>query len=106
MAESSSSKNTLMAACLRTPQAEQDLLEIWLYIAQDDIAVADKFLDKIEDKCQMLAAHPGTGRLRIANKGAGVDLQRHPAGWAAVKGWSTSISTLVWTGTTARRMGN
>ncbi|MEB3149794.1 MAG: type II toxin-antitoxin system RelE/ParE family toxin, partial [Sphaerospermopsis sp.] len=34
-----------MTYLLRTAQAEEDLIEIWLYIAADNQVVADKILD-------------------------------------------------------------
>jgi len=44
--------------------AEQDLDEIWLYIAPDNITAADALIDKIAEKCALLAAHPELGRTR------------------------------------------
>ncbi len=38
-----------------SPQADQDLLDIWLYIAEDSPVSADRFLDRIEDAAQRLA---------------------------------------------------
>ncbi len=48
----------------KTVKAEQDLDEIWLYIAKDNIAAADKFLDEIGDGVQRLARVPLMGRAR------------------------------------------
>ena len=48
----------------RTAQAEEDLIELWLYIAQDNPSAADRLLEEIEDKCSLLAAHPQLGRAR------------------------------------------
>ena len=45
----------------RTAQAEDDLIDIWLYIAHDDPSAADRTLDDIEDKCLLLADQPGLG---------------------------------------------
>ena len=53
-----------MAEVLRRPDAEADLDEIWLYIAQDDPNAADRFLDLIEERCQLLAENPLMGRSR------------------------------------------
>jgi toxin ParE1/3/4 len=53
-----------MAVILRRPEAEADLDEIWLYIAQDDPNAADRFLDLIEERCQLLAENPLMGRSR------------------------------------------
>jgi toxin ParE1/3/4 len=48
----------------RTAQAEEDLIELWLYIAQDNPGAADRLLDEIEDKCLLLAANPRLGPAR------------------------------------------
>lgn len=53
-----------MPRLLRTPQAELDLLGIWEYIAQDDLDAADRFLERIAQKCLMLADNPQAGRRR------------------------------------------
>ncbi|MBE9234972.1 type II toxin-antitoxin system RelE/ParE family toxin [Anabaena aphanizomenioides LEGE 00250] len=53
-----------MTYLLRTAQAEEDLIEIWLYIAADNQVVADKILDQIEEKSQLLAKNPGIGQAR------------------------------------------
>ena len=46
------------------PLAEQDLVDIWLYIAQDNPRAADKLLDRIEAQCELLAIHPELGPAR------------------------------------------
>jgi toxin ParE1/3/4 len=48
----------------RTAQAEADLIELWLYIAQDNPSAADRLLDEIEDKFLLLAANPQLGPTR------------------------------------------
>jgi toxin ParE1/3/4 len=48
----------------RTAQAEEDLIELWLYIAHDNPGAADRLLDEIEDKCLLLAANPQLGPAR------------------------------------------
>jgi toxin ParE1/3/4 len=48
----------------KTVQAEQDLDEIWFYIAKDNTAAADTFLDEIGDSAQLLAREPLMGRAR------------------------------------------
>ena len=53
-----------MPEILRHPQAEADLDEIWLYIAQDDPNSADRFIDLIEERCRLLAENPLLGRSR------------------------------------------
>lgn len=46
------------------PAAKADLLDIWLYVASDDIEQADRLLDAIETHCQRLARFPRLGRAR------------------------------------------
>jgi toxin ParE1/3/4 len=48
----------------RRPQAEIDLEEIWLFIAADNIAAADRLLDRIGTIFEMLTENPQAGRLR------------------------------------------
>ena len=38
-----------MTVIRRTAQAEEDLVDIWLYIAQDNPGAADRLLDEIEE---------------------------------------------------------
>ena len=44
-----------MPTIQRTAQAEEDLIDIWLYIAHDDVRAADRLLDEIEEKFLLLA---------------------------------------------------
>ena len=53
-----------MPGIRRTAQAEEDLIDLWLYIAQDNPSAADRLLDEIEDKCSLLAANPQLGAAR------------------------------------------
>ena len=53
-----------MPTVFRSPQAELDLIEIWLYIAADNPKTADELLDKADRKCTMLADSPEIGRRR------------------------------------------
>jgi toxin ParE1/3/4 len=53
-----------MAHCTKRAKAEADLLEIWLYIAQDSPRAADRLLDRIEAQCRLLADNPRLGRAR------------------------------------------
>lgn len=48
----------------RTSQSEEDLIEIWLYIAQDSLVAADRVLDELEQRFTMLADNPKIGRYR------------------------------------------
>lgn len=47
-----------------THDAERDLDEIWLYIARDNIAAADRLLDELTSRFRLLASSPRAGRLR------------------------------------------
>lgn len=44
--------------------AENDLLEAWLYIAEDSVAAADRLLDQIETDTRTLQRQPEIGRRR------------------------------------------
>jgi toxin ParE1/3/4 len=48
----------------RTARAEDDLIEIWTYIARDNPAAADRLLDLLEGKSRMLAQNPKLGAAR------------------------------------------
>jgi toxin ParE1/3/4 len=50
-----------MSKVVKRPLAETDLDEIWWYIAQDNPDAADRFLDKIEERCRTLAQFPHMG---------------------------------------------
>lgn len=49
---------------LKRPEAENDLINIWVYIAEDNPINADRFLDKLEERCLLLAEFPETGAHR------------------------------------------
>jgi toxin ParE1/3/4 len=53
-----------MSRIIRTPQAHLDLIEIGLYIAEDNLEAALKVLDAMEDKFKLLARSPELGRKR------------------------------------------
>jgi toxin ParE1/3/4 len=46
------------------PAASADLIETWSYIADDSVANADAFIDKLYEALQSLARQPGLGRHR------------------------------------------
>ena len=66
-----------MGRIQRTPRADLDLEEIWFFIAQDDPAAADRWLDTLEKKIALLADNPlmGPSRPDIAR-----ELRYHPVG--------------------------
>ncbi len=47
-----------------TNSAEADLLELWLNIAEDNLAAADESLDSIQATVSLLGGQPETGRAR------------------------------------------
>lgn len=47
-----------------TPQALDDLFEIWSYIAQDNPAAADRVEEAIYQACELLAKSPLAGTIR------------------------------------------
>jgi plasmid stabilization system protein ParE len=47
-----------------TPQAEDDLLDIWSYIARDNLDAADRVERAVFLACDLLAASPLLGRVR------------------------------------------
>ena len=53
-----------MGRIKRTPRADQDLEEIWYFIAQDDPVAADRWLDTLEEKIALLADNPLMGPSR------------------------------------------
>ena len=53
-----------MPRVLRTVLAEQDLVEIWVRIAQDNLPAADQLLDALSAKLRLLADNPRIGRAR------------------------------------------
>lgn len=53
-----------MGYLIRTAKAEEDLIEIWMYVAADNPEVADKLIERIDTKCKMLADNPAMGQAR------------------------------------------
>ena len=53
-----------MPRVTRRPLAEADVLEIWDYIADDGIAAADRWVDRLDEQFQVLAMQPMMGRAR------------------------------------------
>ena len=49
---------------VRSRQAEDDLIEIWLHIARENPPAADQILERIEATFQTLAAYPMMGPAR------------------------------------------
>jgi len=48
----------------KSPEADDDLLRIWRYIAEDNRATATQFIDRLHGTMGTLAEMPGMGRPR------------------------------------------
>jgi toxin ParE1/3/4 len=57
-----------MPTLIISPEAEQDLIDIWLHIAEDQPVNADRFLERLQEKAQKLAEFTdlGVDRLDLA----------------------------------------
>ncbi len=53
-----------MPVIRRTAKAEEDLVDIWIYIAHDNPDAADRLLEEIDRKFVLLAENPRLGRAR------------------------------------------
>ena len=53
-----------MAEVIRTPPANADLLEIWVFLADDSIETANATIQAIGRKCLDCSELPGMGRRR------------------------------------------
>lgn len=53
-----------MSSYAVTPEANADLLNIWLYIARDSEEIADRVQAEFYSKFDSLARHPGQGHRR------------------------------------------
>jgi toxin ParE1/3/4 len=49
---------------LRRPQAADDVLEVWDYIAEDSLGQADAWVDRLDAALRRLATQPLMGRAR------------------------------------------
>jgi toxin ParE1/3/4 len=45
-------------------EAIADLIDLWTYISEDSLERADRFVDQIHEKCEILAGTPMMGRER------------------------------------------
>lgn len=53
-----------MAIVIKSPEAEADLIDVWLFIADDSPVNADRFLDRLDAMAFKLAETPGMGKDR------------------------------------------
>ena len=47
-----------------TLQAQDDLIDIWMFTAEATREAADRLMDAIKEKCEMLASSPEMGKAR------------------------------------------
>ena len=47
-----------------TPQARDDLIDIWVFVAKGSQPAADRLMDTVREKCQLLAESPELGQSR------------------------------------------
>jgi toxin ParE1/3/4 len=66
-----------MAKLFRTAQAAEDLIDIWLYIANDNLTAADKMLSRFESVFETLTEQPEFG---VARPDIAPDLRHFPVG--------------------------
>ena len=53
-----------MSTVIFAQSAQTDLLEAWLFIAEENLTAADRVLDAIEEDAKLLATQPLMGRAR------------------------------------------
>jgi toxin ParE1/3/4 len=53
-----------MGRVLKTPEAELDLIDIWLHISEDSVRAADAVWARFEEKFALLSDHPLIGPAR------------------------------------------
>jgi toxin ParE1/3/4 len=53
-----------MGLIIQSPDARNDLIEIWLYIAQENQAAANRLIASIEEKLNLLSDSPQMGQTR------------------------------------------
>ena len=50
-----------MLELIKSPQSESDLIDIWLYVVEDQPVNADRLLDRLNEAVLRLAEMPGMG---------------------------------------------
>jgi len=53
-----------MSTLIVSPLAEEDLEEIWSFVAERDVEAADRLIDEITSRFDHLLAYPGAGHAR------------------------------------------
>jgi toxin ParE1/3/4 len=54
----------VMGRVTRRPLAAADILDIWDHIAEDNTEQADRWVDKLDEKFELIATQPLMGRAR------------------------------------------
>lgn len=50
-----------MLTLIKAPHAEADLIDIWLYVAEDQPVNADRLLDRLNETALLIAETPNMG---------------------------------------------
>ncbi|WP_181389816.1 type II toxin-antitoxin system RelE/ParE family toxin [Leucothrix pacifica] len=66
-----------MLTLIKAPQAEADLIDIWLYVAEDQPVNADRLLDQLHEAAHLIAETPKMGVIRPS---LGSDIRSFPVG--------------------------
>lgn len=66
-----------MLQLIKSPQAEIDLIDIWLYVADDQPVNADRLLDRLNNAVLKLVDTPGMG---VDRPDVGCDVKGFPVG--------------------------
>jgi len=54
-----------VAVYRKSPEAERDLIQIWMYVATESRSAATQFIDRLHGHMGDLADMPGMGRIRV-----------------------------------------
>lgn len=93
-----------MARVSRRPLPAADILDIWDYIAEDSLDEADRWVDRLDEKLDLLATQPLMGRARDELLAG---LRSFPFGGTSSSTWRwrmgsmwcgccTVVATLIW----------
>ena len=66
-----------MGRVLKTPEAEVDLIDIWLHVSEDNVRAADRLWATFEQKFQLLSDNPLIGPARDE---LGTSVRSYPVG--------------------------
>ena len=79
-----------------TTQAQEDILDIAFYIAQDNVGAAHRLLTKILHTCERIGASPQGGRLRdeIAPNLRSIPVEKYIVFYRPVRGGAEIVRVL------------